>query len=105
MILGLNSAEKIEKASNGEAFKIQNATTAIEAFNLYLEKIDHPELALNSESADLALITMLKLGADKIEATLSPNKGKPRPGRLHSLARAYKDFLTNHAVSQEAKRE
>ena len=100
MILELSSLDKIEKASNGNALSKGEAQAAINAFNLYLEQIDRPELALNSESADLVLITLLALGAERIEDVLSPDRGKARPGRLYSLARAYKEFLAGDGVCQ-----
>ena len=102
MILGLSSVDKMDKATGGAAFEPGAAVTAIEAFNVHLEEAGRPELGLNSESADLALIAMLQLDAKTIEETLSPSSGATRPGRLYSLARAYKDYAAKLAATQNS---
>ena len=102
MILGLSSVDKIDKATNGAAFQPGVAAAAIEAFNVHLGEAGRPELGLNSESADLALIAMLQLGATTIEETLSPSPSATRPGRLYSLARAYNHYAAKLAAAQNA---
>jgi len=92
MILGLSSVEKIDKATSEKAFQPDLAAAAIEAFNAYLEQAGRSELGLNSASADLVLIGILQVGAATIEETLSPSSGAKRPGRLYSLARAFKEY-------------
>lgn len=97
-ILDLCSAEKMEKATNGLDNSGSEASSKIEIFNTYLETTGRSELGLNPHSADLALVLLLELGAEKIEAELSPNNGASRPGRLFSLARAYRNFRENNQV-------
>lgn len=92
MLLGLSSVEKIDNATHGEAFEKNAAVAAIDAFNDHLEQTGRPELGLNSASADLALIALLRLGSAKIEEMLSPSRSTARQGRLYSLARAYNEF-------------
>jgi ppGpp synthetase/RelA/SpoT-type nucleotidyltranferase len=91
-ILNLTSAEKIEHATAGAAFNINDAGKAIQDFNAYLEQVGRPEFGLNRVSADLVLIALFKVGAPQIEAALAPNGRTSRPGRLHALARAYREY-------------
>lgn len=102
MILELSSIDKIDKATHGKAFESGVAEAAIEAFNVHLVNVGRPELGLNSESADLALISLLQLGAKTIEETLSPSSGATRPGRLYTLARAYIEYAAKLAAAQNA---
>lgn len=101
-ILGLTSAEKIDQATAGTAFNVKKAGEAIKDFNEHLEKAGRSELGLNGGSADLALIALLKIGALKIEETLAPNGRPARPGRLHALARAYREYLQTLQAEQDA---
>lgn len=101
-ILGLTSAEKIDQASGGAAFNIAAATDAIAQFNAYLEQAGRSELGLNGASADLALITLLGIGAAQIDEALAPTGRTARPGRLHALAKAYRDFSQTAERDQDA---
>ena len=101
-LLDLTSAERIDQATGGAAFNIAVATQAIAEFNAYLEEIGRSELGLNSASADLALIALLAIGAPKIEKALAPNGRAVRPGRLHALARAYREYAQAVAKDRDA---
>ena len=97
-ILDLSSAEKMDGATKGLGVGSAEALSKIEAFNAYLEKSGRTELGLNPHSADLALILLLEIGAPQIEEKLSPSSGTSRPGRLFSLARAFRNYLDDEAV-------
>lgn len=101
-ILDLTSAEKIDQATAGAAFNIKDAGEAIKDFNAYLEKADRSELGLNGASSDLALIALLKIGAPQIEEALAPNGRTARPGRLHALARAYREYSQASQTERDA---
>lgn len=101
-ILDLTSAEKIDQATAGAAFNSKDAAKAIETLNAYLEQAGRPELGLNSASADLVLIALLKIGALEIDEALAPNGRTARPGRLHMLARAYREYSRASQTERDA---
>jgi len=101
-ILDLTSAEKIDQATAGAAFNIKGAEEAMAEFNAYLEQAGRSELGLNGASADLALISLLKIGAPKIFDALAPEGRAARPGRLHALARAYKEYSQASHTERDA---
>ncbi len=101
-ILGLSSAEKIDQATAGAAFNIKDAGEAIQSFNASLEQAGRSELGLNGASADLALISLLKIGAPQIDEALAQKGRTARPGRLHMLARAYREFSQTSQTEQDA---
>lgn len=102
MLLDLNSVEKIDKATDRAAFAPGVAEAEIAAFNNFLEGLGRSELGLNPASADLALIGLLKIGANQLEAALAPSGGASRPGRLYALAKAYQDYSSRTAGARDA---
>lgn len=101
-ILNLTSAEKIDQATAGAAFNIKHADEAIKDFNAYLDQAGRSDLGLNGASADLALIALLKIGSSQIEEALAPKGRTARPGRLHALARAYREYSQATQTERDA---
>lgn len=92
MALGLTSVEKIDSATKGEAFDIAAARSHILSFNKFLDEQGRPELALNSGSADLILISLLKVGLHQLGERLPDESSKARQGRLGLILRQYNLF-------------
>lgn len=102
MMLGLSSIEKIEKALGSDSLQPRQAAAQIQSFNLYLEEAGRGELALNSGSADLILISLLAHDSAEIEGNLVSGPGQGRVSRLYSLARAYRDYVESTAADKDA---
>ncbi len=101
-LLALTSAEKIDQATDGLAFNVEAAQRAITEFNVFLEQGGRSDLGLNAASADLVLISLLKIGAPKILEALAPEGRAARTGRLNALARAYREFSQGQDTARDA---
>ena len=100
-ILGFSSIDKLETATQGQAFDQPWARVRIDTFNAYTDKNGRSDLGLNSGSADLVLVALLERSASAIIAKLSEAGAQARPGRLLVLARAYQEFLASGASAND----
>lgn len=99
LALGLTSIDRIRAQLGDAALSADANGPRLAEFNTYLEQTSQSELALNPASADLFTISLLVHYADEIVINTSGTRGKGRPPRMHSVAKAYQAFRDGHENS------